>query len=200
MNKCFLILSFIYLAEGQQEVSVHLKQDVTLVCQSSSVENISVLKWSRSDLNSDGYVYFYRNKRCFENYQHPWFHGRVMLRDAGMKGGDASLILKNATFKDAGIYECHLLVRELVESRRSYSEISHVINLTVTDAAEARGNMRDNLIHPEDADGNTQSRDAAAGRSHTVTVIALVAAVAVLVVAGFLTIRSLTRKTKAVLY
>ncbi|KAK5605845.1 hypothetical protein CRENBAI_004980 [Crenichthys baileyi] len=122
-----------------------------------------------------------------------------MLRDAGMKGGDASLILKNATFKDAGIYQCHLLVRELVESKRSYSEISQVINLTVTDADEARGNMRDSLIHPEDVDGNTQSRDAA-GSSHIVAVVAVVAAVAVLVVAGFITIWSLMRKTKAVLY
>uniref|UniRef100_A0A3Q2CAL3 Immunoglobulin V-set domain-containing protein n=1 Tax=Cyprinodon variegatus TaxID=28743 RepID=A0A3Q2CAL3_CYPVA len=91
---------------------------------------ISVLKWSRADLKVDGYVYFYRNRRCFENYQHRRFQGRVMLRDGGMKGGDASLILKNATWEDAGLYECDLVV----ESRRQTSEIRHAIRLTVTPA------------------------------------------------------------------
>uniref|UniRef100_A0A3Q4GUK3 Ig-like domain-containing protein n=1 Tax=Neolamprologus brichardi TaxID=32507 RepID=A0A3Q4GUK3_NEOBR len=95
-------------------------------------ERISVLKWSRADLNTDGYVYFYRNKRSYENYQHPSFHGRVKLRDPEMKDGDVSLILKNVTFNDAGIYECHIAVRNPVRSKRVHTEISHFINLTVT--------------------------------------------------------------------
>uniref|UniRef100_A0A3Q4GIA5 Ig-like domain-containing protein n=1 Tax=Neolamprologus brichardi TaxID=32507 RepID=A0A3Q4GIA5_NEOBR len=98
----------------------------------STDEIISVLKWSRPDLNTDGYVYFYRNKRSYENYQHPSFHGRVKLRDPEMKDGDVSLILKKVTFNDTGMYECHVAVRKSGRSKRVHTEISHFINLTVT--------------------------------------------------------------------
>uniref|UniRef100_A0A3P8Q496 Ig-like domain-containing protein n=1 Tax=Astatotilapia calliptera TaxID=8154 RepID=A0A3P8Q496_ASTCA len=94
--------------EFDHDVQVKLGDDVTLQCQISTDEIISVLKWSRADLNTDGYVYFYRNKRSYENYQHPSFYGRVKLRDPEMKDGDVSLILKNVTFNDAGMYECHV--------------------------------------------------------------------------------------------
>uniref|UniRef100_A0A669ETG2 Ig-like domain-containing protein n=1 Tax=Oreochromis niloticus TaxID=8128 RepID=A0A669ETG2_ORENI len=116
----------------QQDVQGRVGDDVTLQCQISTDEIISVLKWSRADLNTDGYVYFYRNKRSYENYQHPSFHGRVKLRDPEMKDGDVSLILKNVTFNDTGIYECHVAVRKSGKSKRAHTEISHFINLTVT--------------------------------------------------------------------
>uniref|UniRef100_A0A3P8QL52 Immunoglobulin V-set domain-containing protein n=1 Tax=Astatotilapia calliptera TaxID=8154 RepID=A0A3P8QL52_ASTCA len=95
-------------------------------------ERISVVKWSRPDLNTDGYVYFYRNKRFYENYQHPSFYGRVKLRDPEMKDGDVSVILKNVTFNDTGMYECHIAVRNPVRSKRAHTEISLFIDLTVT--------------------------------------------------------------------
>ncbi|CAI5660390.1 unnamed protein product [Oreochromis niloticus] len=116
----------------QQDVQAKRGDDVTLQCQISTDERISVLKWSRADLNTDGYVYFYRNKRSYENYQHPSFHGRVKLRDPEMKEGDVSLILKNVTFNDTGIYECHVALRKSGRSKRAHTEISHFINLTVT--------------------------------------------------------------------
>ncbi|KAM4565015.1 uncharacterized protein V3H82_014114 [Fundulus diaphanus] len=172
MDNCcwFLVLFLIYLTKGQQEVSVTLKQDVTLACRSGAAADISVLKWSRSDLSSHGYVYFYRNKRSFQSYQHPRFQGRVTLRDAGMKDGDASVILRNATLEDAGMYECHLQLRELVEGRRSSSEVSRHINLTVTHAAETPEAMMDSYSHLEDADGDVRSRDGAVA---AVTVVLL---------------------------
>ncbi|KAL4008114.1 hypothetical protein ACER0C_001966 [Sarotherodon galilaeus] len=117
----------------QQDVQARLGEDVTLQCQISTDEIISVLKWSRADLNTDGYVYFYRNKRSYENYQHPSFHGRVKLRDPEMKDGDVSLILNNVTFNDTGMYECHVAVRKSGRSKRAHTEISHFINLTVTE-------------------------------------------------------------------
>lgn len=115
-----------------QDVQAKLEEDVTLQCQISTDERISVLKWSRPDLNTDGYVYFYRNKRFYENYQHPSFHGRVKLRHPEMKDGDVSLILKKVAFNDTGMYECHVAVRNPVSSKRAHTEISHFINLTVT--------------------------------------------------------------------
>uniref|UniRef100_A0A3Q4GKZ6 Ig-like domain-containing protein n=1 Tax=Neolamprologus brichardi TaxID=32507 RepID=A0A3Q4GKZ6_NEOBR len=115
-----------------QDVQVKFGADVTLQCQITTDERISVVKWSRPDLNTDGYVYFYRNKRFYENYQHPSFHGRVKLRDPEMKDGDVSLILNNVTFNDTGMYECHIAVRNPVRSKRAHTEISHFIDLTVT--------------------------------------------------------------------
>uniref|UniRef100_A0A3B4GX04 Ig-like domain-containing protein n=1 Tax=Pundamilia nyererei TaxID=303518 RepID=A0A3B4GX04_9CICH len=115
-----------------QNMQATLGADVTLQCQITTDERISVLKWSRPDLNTDGYVYFYRNKRSYENYQHPSFHGRVKLRDPEMKDGDVSVILKNVTFNDTGMYECHIAVRNPVRSKRAHTEISHFIELTVT--------------------------------------------------------------------
>uniref|UniRef100_A0A3B4GX33 Ig-like domain-containing protein n=1 Tax=Pundamilia nyererei TaxID=303518 RepID=A0A3B4GX33_9CICH len=125
----FLLLLFVSL---QQNMQATLGADVTLQCQITTDERISVLKWSRPDLNTDGYVYFYRNKRSYENYQHPSFHGRVKLRDPEMKDGDVSVILKNVTFNDTGMYECHIAVRNPVRSKRAHTEISHFIELTVT--------------------------------------------------------------------
>ncbi|XP_039463511.1 myelin-oligodendrocyte glycoprotein-like [Oreochromis aureus] len=116
-----VLLCFFLIAEStalQLDVQAKLGDDVSLQCQISRDEIISVLKWSRPDLNTDGYVYFYRNKRSYENYQHPSFHGRVKLRDPEMKDGDVSLILKNVTFNDTGIYECHIAVRNPVRRKR----------------------------------------------------------------------------------
>uniref|UniRef100_A0A668VG53 Ig-like domain-containing protein n=1 Tax=Oreochromis aureus TaxID=47969 RepID=A0A668VG53_OREAU len=131
-RKLKLKKKFLYSAL-QQDVQAKLGADVTLQCQITTDEIISVLKWSRPDLNTDGYVYFYRNKRSYENYQHPSFHGRVKLRDPEMKDGDVSVTLKNVTFNDTGIYECHVAVRKNpVRSKRVHTEISHFINVTVT--------------------------------------------------------------------
>ncbi|XP_019212231.1 myelin-oligodendrocyte glycoprotein isoform X2 [Oreochromis niloticus] len=153
----FKILLFLCLISEltalQQDVQMKLGADVTLQCQISTDEIISVLKWSRSDLNTDGYVYFYRNKRFYENYQHPSFHGRVKLRDPEMKDGDVSLILKNVTFNDTGMYECHVAVRNPVRSKRVHTEISHFIDLTVTAAThEILSEKR--VMEKGDADGN----------------------------------------------
>ncbi|XP_019201769.1 sodium channel subunit beta-3 [Oreochromis niloticus] len=137
----------------QLGLQAKLGDDVTLQCQIITDERISVLKWSRPDLNTDGYVYFYRNKRFYENYQHPSFHGRVKLRDPEMKDGDVSVILKNVTFNDTGIYKCHVAVRNPVRSKRVHTEISHFINLTVT--GETHENMLErHIVEREDGSGN----------------------------------------------
>ncbi|XP_031582113.1 sodium channel subunit beta-3-like [Oreochromis aureus] len=137
----------------QLGLQAKLGDDVTLHCQITTDERISVLKWSRADLNTDGYVYFYRNKRSYENYQHSSFHGRVKLRDPEMKDGDVSLILKNVTFNDTGMYECHVAVRNPGRSKRVHTKISHFINLTVT--GETHENMHErHIVEREDGSGN----------------------------------------------
>ncbi|KAM4565020.1 uncharacterized protein V3H82_014120 [Fundulus diaphanus] len=169
---CFLVLALIYATKGLQQVLVAPRQDVTLACRTGAVQNISVLKWSRPDLDAHGYVYFYRNRRCFQSYQHPRFHGRVALRDAAMTDGDASLVLRNATQEDAGIYQCHLQLTGPADGGRS--EVSRFIDLTVAEPAQdavrngVRNSVRNRLVQPED--GDTPSGEAAGGNSVAVAV------------------------------
>ncbi|XP_039463722.1 uncharacterized protein LOC120437065 [Oreochromis aureus] len=171
----------------QQDLQVRVADDVTLQCQISTDEIISVLKWSRADLNTDGYVYFYRNKRSYENYQHPSFHGRVKLRDPEMKDGDVSLILKNVTFNDTGIYECHVAVRNPGRSKRVHTEISHFINLTVT-AETHESVLEKQVMEKGDGDGNMHDaeRVGAPTQQAIIPVVVVVVVAAVVVVAvGF---------------
>ena len=104
--------------------------DVTLHCQSPKHEAITLLKWSRSDLKTDGYVFFFRDGRIFESYQHESFHGRVQLMDPQMKNGDVSVILKNVNTNDSGTYECRVSVNN------KQSELMNIINLKVKDSGE----------------------------------------------------------------
>ncbi|XP_039462266.1 uncharacterized protein LOC120436037 isoform X2 [Oreochromis aureus] len=186
-------LSF-FCSALQQDVKAKLEDDVTLQCQITTDEIISVLKWSRPDLNTDGYVYFYRNKRSYENYQHPSFHGRVKLRDPEMKDGDVSVILKNVTFNDAGMYECHVAVRKSGRSKRVHTEISHFIKLTVT------GKMHENMLEKhimerEDADGNTEVEQV---ETQTILIVAGVAVVTVVAAAAGLLVLLLKKQHVAV--
>ncbi|XP_076737199.1 uncharacterized protein LOC143412338 [Maylandia zebra] len=161
---------------AQQDVQAKLEEDVTLQCQISTDERISVLKWSRADLNTDGYVYFYRNKRSYENYQHPSFHGRVKLKHPEMKDGDVSLILKKVTFNDTGMYECHVAVRNPVRSKRVHTEISHFINLTVTGETD-KTLLEQQLKEKGATDGNMYDRKAETLSIQIVVVIVLITAV-----------------------
>ena len=103
--------------------------DVTLQCRGPTDASIVLIEWNRSDLKSDDYVFFYRENRLYEHYQHPSFHGRVELRDPKMKNGDASVILKNVTVNDTGTYECFVRTN-------SSNDFTQLINLKVTDPGE----------------------------------------------------------------
>ncbi|KAM9424204.1 myelin-oligodendrocyte glycoprotein-like isoform 3-T5 [Pholidichthys leucotaenia] len=125
----FTLLCLISISEGHQEVKVQVHQDTVLPCSISKNQTVSVLKWSRPELNGDGYVYFYRNRRVYHNYQHPSFQGRIELREPQMKNGDVSLILRNVTLGDSGTYECYTSLKSGGHSKRD--ETSHFIRLTV---------------------------------------------------------------------
>uniref|UniRef100_A0A3B4ZU29 Ig-like domain-containing protein n=1 Tax=Stegastes partitus TaxID=144197 RepID=A0A3B4ZU29_9TELE len=119
------------LLSGQVHVSVHLAENASLPCRSPAAGTISVLKWSRPDLNGAGYVFFYRHNRRLDSYQHPSFRGRVQLREPDMGDGDASLVLRNVSAGDAGTYECYVSLRDERRSRRAL-ETSQFVTLSVT--------------------------------------------------------------------
>ncbi|CAI5660714.1 unnamed protein product [Oreochromis niloticus] len=191
----FLLISSLISASTslQQDVQAKLGADVTLQCQITTDERISVLKWSRADLNTDGYVYFYRNKRSYENYQHPSFHGRVKLRDPEMKDGDVSLILNNVTFNDTGMYECHVAVRKSGRSKRAHTDISHFINLTVT------GETHENMKLVKTGDGNMEVVEVETRTDQMVVpaVSAAAAAAVIVTTAGFVAMWRFKRKKQA---
>ncbi|XP_076734695.1 butyrophilin-like protein 2 isoform X1 [Maylandia zebra] len=82
-------------------------QDVTLPCRVTN--NITAVEWSRAGLGQKN-VFLYQDGRFVPNNQHPSYKYRVALR--GMKGGDASLILKKATTADSGTYKCRVKIAE----------------------------------------------------------------------------------------
>lgn len=129
MFVAFKILSCVCL--GLQEVNVKSGGDVTLKCQGPSRAPVEALKWTKPDLKSDHYVFFYRDDSFYKSYQHECYHDRVELRDPAMKDGDISVILKNVDINDAGIYECHISVEN-----RAQSELRCIINLKVVDSGE----------------------------------------------------------------
>ncbi|XP_051251426.1 butyrophilin subfamily 1 member A1-like [Dicentrarchus labrax] len=87
-----------------QEVSVESGSDVTLPCRAPT--DLTAVRWSRPELGSDHYVFFYRDRRLYEEYQHPAYRGRVSLVDRGLEHADASVTLRRASFRDTGTYEC----------------------------------------------------------------------------------------------
>ncbi|KAE8279540.1 hypothetical protein D5F01_LYC23129 [Larimichthys crocea] len=135
----FLFTSVVCASEDQRLLKVDPGQDVPLQCPGPRGASVVLLEWNRPDLKSDGYVFFYRNKRSFENYQHPSFRGRVQLSDPQMKDGDFSVVLNNVTIDDTGTYECQVIVIRPNETTRS--EIRHHISLTVTASAGRRAEM-----------------------------------------------------------
>ncbi|XP_038588399.1 butyrophilin subfamily 2 member A1-like isoform X2 [Micropterus salmoides] len=124
------------LCQETQEVTVKPGEDVTLQCQSHRGADIEVMKWIRPDLKSDdGYVFFFRDGRSYENYQQESYRGRVELQDPEMKDGDASVILKNVNINDAGTYECR--VKE--ENETGKAEPISIIRLKVTEPGHTAG-------------------------------------------------------------
>ncbi|XP_039892297.1 uncharacterized protein LOC120736330 isoform X1 [Simochromis diagramma] len=87
-------------------------ENVILPCQAPNTNSNpnTVVEWSRADLKPK-YVLLYRNKQFDPDDQHPSFMDRVDLQDRQIKDGDVSLILKNVTTADAGIYEMRMSPR-----------------------------------------------------------------------------------------
>lgn len=111
-----------------------LTEDATLECLDPRRAAIKVLEWSRSDLQSEKYVFFYRNNHSYENYQLPSYRGRVGLRDEStMKVGDGSVILRNVTTGDTGTYECRIVISTTRGRGRTVSEFTSLVNVTVSD-------------------------------------------------------------------
>lgn len=99
--------------------------DVVLPCTYVKPQNISSVLWLRSDLGAKD-VMSYRDGKMHTEDQHPSFTERVDLQDRQMRNGTVSMVLKNTTFSDNGLYKCNVLG----QVTRSWEHIVNV-NLTV---------------------------------------------------------------------
>lgn len=124
------------LFPGLNRVTVKPGDDVELECLSPRPGVVSLVEWSRADLESEGYVFFYRDERTYRKFQHPSFLDRVKLRDPAMKGGDVSVVVKHVTVNDTGTYDCYVSTIGSSRNQRKRREspgISRTIQLLVQD-------------------------------------------------------------------
>ncbi|XP_005464750.1 V-set and immunoglobulin domain-containing protein 8 [Oreochromis niloticus] len=136
------------VASALKELRVRPGQDATLQCWGPRNAHITLLEWSRPELISQGYVFFFQDQRSYENYQHESFKGRVQLRDPSMKDGDVTVILRNVSVSDTGAYECQITTSSTRNGERVVKEFKHSINLTVTESVQINITAGQNVILP----------------------------------------------------
>lgn len=117
---------------------VYTGEDVTLPCYSPVNTTMILVEWTRPDLLSPEYIFLYRDGSSYTSFQHPSFVGRVELKDKQMKGGDVSLILRNVSRNDSGIYECRVSQGGVGDKNKANikTEPIRVISLEVKDSGE----------------------------------------------------------------
>uniref|UniRef100_A0A669F1E0 Ig-like domain-containing protein n=1 Tax=Oreochromis niloticus TaxID=8128 RepID=A0A669F1E0_ORENI len=102
-----------YILSLSKTITAESGDTVTLPCRAPNNRHITVVDWRRSGL-TDKSVLLYWDNKIVSDEQDPSFKNRVALQD--VKDGDVSLILKNVTTHDTGIYECR--VDQQTESHR----------------------------------------------------------------------------------
>uniref|UniRef100_A0AAX7UCZ8 Ig-like domain-containing protein n=1 Tax=Astatotilapia calliptera TaxID=8154 RepID=A0AAX7UCZ8_ASTCA len=125
-----LPMDCVLLPSGQDEVQVEAGADATLDCQGPTEGTITVIAWNKRGMQTDGYVFFYREDRPYK------------LGDPQMKGGNMSIILHNTTVNDTGTYECHISYQSgSGRDKRVTPEIISEISLKVVHAGESETSL-----------------------------------------------------------
>lgn len=136
-------------------VEIHIRvvegQAVTLPCRAPNmVDPIKYLEWSRPNQKMS-YIILYRDQHFYPDFQDRAFRKRADLLDKEMKEGQVSLVLRNTSVADNGVYECRVVqVVQAVQAmgnrqKRSVliAEPNMVIKLRVSPQSESGPNPSD---------------------------------------------------------
>ncbi|XP_054912045.1 uncharacterized protein LOC129376432 [Poeciliopsis prolifica] len=150
---------------GALVFEIHIRaiegRPVTLPCRAPDVTGpIKYLEWSRTDQKMS-YIILYQDQHFHPDFQDRAFRERAELLDKEMKEGQVSLVLRNTSAADSGVYECRVVQALGTRQKRSVlnAEPDMVIKLRVSperqipDAAAA-----DSLIlrRYQEEDGDVQ--------------------------------------------
>nr|XP_020464916.1 butyrophilin-like protein 2 [Monopterus albus] len=172
-------------ASDVRELKVNPGDTVTLPCLDPGHTTLQMLQWSRPDQLSHGYVYFYRDGHLLERYQHSSYHGRVEVKDLGMKDGDFSLILRNVSINDTGKYECRIGRGTSGRRKRHDPVLLSTINLKVDDSGHTDGKTWDGAdMEGRAKDGGKSETGLRNGQGHVRPLVSL--SVTVIVVVGLI--------------
>uniref|UniRef100_A0A668RVF9 Ig-like domain-containing protein n=1 Tax=Oreochromis aureus TaxID=47969 RepID=A0A668RVF9_OREAU len=78
-------------------------QDAILRCQSTSSSPVSYLSW---ETRAREKVFYSSKGVVYNSVQNAKFRGRVSLLSPSMTNGTGSLIIRNISLADAGLYRC----------------------------------------------------------------------------------------------
>uniref|UniRef100_A0A3B4H728 Immunoglobulin V-set domain-containing protein n=1 Tax=Pundamilia nyererei TaxID=303518 RepID=A0A3B4H728_9CICH len=95
---------------------------------------VTLVEWRKSTVSSC-YLYFFRNLRSYDNYQCDMFKGRVKLLEPSVGNANWSVILRNVSVADTGLYTCELTVINTTTGQIVESEGR--VNLTVSELTTA---------------------------------------------------------------
>ncbi|MEQ2285822.1 hypothetical protein AMECASPLE_035836 [Ameca splendens] len=127
------------MLHASTRVEIHIivlqGRTVTLPCRAPNrVDPIKYLEWSRTDQKM-AYIFLYRDQHVYSEFQDRAFKDRVDLLDKEMKEGEVSMLLKNATTADTGVYECRVVQAVTVRQKRAVMtfEPNMIIKLRVVE-------------------------------------------------------------------
>uniref|UniRef100_A0A3B4F3E3 Ig-like domain-containing protein n=1 Tax=Pundamilia nyererei TaxID=303518 RepID=A0A3B4F3E3_9CICH len=112
-------------------------QDVVLPCQDTTASPVMLVQWRKSTISSC-YLYLFRNLRSYDNYQCDMFKGRVKPLEPSVGNANWSVILRNVSVADTGLYMCEITARN-TKTGQNHVVSEGRVNVTVAHSPQPRG-------------------------------------------------------------
>ncbi|XP_054876199.1 uncharacterized protein LOC129351347 [Poeciliopsis prolifica] len=154
---------------GALVFEIHIRaiegRPVTLPCRAPDVAGpIKYLEWSRTDQKMS-YIILYQDQHFHPDFQDRAFRERAELLDKEMKEGQVSLVLRNTSAADSGVYECRVVQALGTRQKRSVlnAEPDMVIKLRVSPERQIPDAAAADRADPQEVPGRRRRRPAVPG-------------------------------------